>query len=91
MRTVRLRGNGRVQGVGYRLWAVETAASLGLRGWVRNRSDGTVEMLLTGPEDAVAAMIEASRRGPRAARVTTIRVADDRDDGSIGFGARPTE
>jgi acylphosphatase len=45
MKTVRRRGSGRVQGVGYRVWAVDTATSLGLRGWVRNRTDGTIEML----------------------------------------------
>ena len=46
--TVRLRITGEVQGVGYRLWARRTATGLGLRGWVRNRFDGTVEALVTG-------------------------------------------
>jgi len=41
-KTVRLHITGRVQAVGYRLWATRTAASLGLRGWVRNRADGSV-------------------------------------------------
>jgi acylphosphatase len=91
MKTVRLCCSGRVQGVGYRLWAVETATRLGLQGWVRNRADGTVEMLLTGPEDAVVAMIAAARRGPPAACVGAMRSADAEDDGSIGFTARPTK
>ena len=89
--TVRLRISGKVQGVGYRLWAMRTAARLGLRGWVRNRSDGSVEALVTGDPEAVAAMTEACREGPRGARVTDVTAAPDEDDGSVGFEARPTE
>lgn len=91
MKTVRIRVVGRVQGVGYRVWATRVAAEIGLRGWVRNRADGTVEMLVTGRDDAIAAMIEAANGGPRAARVGEVRVADDQDDGSLGFIARATE
>jgi acylphosphatase len=87
---VRLRIDGQVQGVGYRMWTERAAAALGIRGWVRNRSDGTVELLATGSEDAVAALIEACRQGPRAAVVTDIAIADAEDDGSVGFSARPT-
>ena len=89
--TVRLRITGQVQGVGYRLWMTRTAASLGLRGWVRNRTDGSVEALVTGPPEAVAAMIDASRKGPFGAQVTDVTVTPDKDDGSVGFVARPTE
>ncbi len=91
MKTVRLRVAGRVQGVGYRAWAVRAASELGLRGWVRNRRDGAVEVLVTGPEDAVAAMIEAARRGPSAAHVDKVCVTDAQDEGSRGFVALPTE
>jgi acylphosphatase len=90
MQTVRLRITGRVQGVGYRAWAVETARRLGLRGWVRNRADRSVEALVSGDEDAVAAMIEACRDGPFAARVAEVAVSDDEEDGSSGFAPRPT-
>ena len=89
--TVRLRITGRVQGVGYRLWITRAAASLGLRGWVRNRTDGSVEALVTGAPEAVAAMIEASRKGPLGAQVRDVTVTPDQDDGSMGFVARPTE
>jgi acylphosphatase len=89
-RTVRLRISGRVQMVGYRAWAIDAATDLGLRGWVRNRSDGRVEALVSGPADAVEAMIAACRRGPPAARVAAVEVAEDDDDGSPGFTARPT-
>ena len=91
MESARLRITGRVQGVGYRAWAIDTAARLGLRGWVRNRRDGSVEALVTGEEDAVAAMIEACREGPFAARVTEVEVSEAADDGSDGFRPRATE
>lgn len=90
MRTVRLHIAGRVQAVGYRAWMIATAADLGLRGWVRNRSDGTVEALASGSEEAVAALIKACRRGPPAARVTAVEIADAEDDGNAGFTACPT-
>jgi acylphosphatase len=91
MKTVRLRITGRVQGVGYRLWASRTAAKLGMRGWVRNRLDGSVEALVTGDPEDVAAMIKASRNGPPGAHVTEVTVTPDTDDGTIGFVALPTE
>jgi acylphosphatase len=89
--TVRLRVTGRVQGVGYRLWMTRTAASLGLRGWVQNRTDGSVEALVTGTPQAVAALIEAARKGPIGAHVRDVAVIQDEDDGSVGFDSRPTE
>jgi acylphosphatase len=90
MPVVRLVITGRVQGVGYRAWAIATARHLALRGWVRNRSDGAVEALVAGPAEAVAAMLAACRRGPDAARVLAVAVDDANEDGSIGFTARPT-
>jgi acylphosphatase len=90
MRSVRLRITGRVQGVGYRAWAVQTAGRLGVRGWVRNRADGSVEALVTGDDTAVAAMIASCRRGPFVASVTDVAIAEAVDDGSEGFTPRPT-
>jgi acylphosphatase len=90
-KTVRLRITGGVQGVGYRVWATRTASSLGLRGWVRNRSDGSVEVLATGTPDALATLVEASRQGPHGARVIAVTAVPDEDDGSVGFTAVPTE
>lgn len=91
MRTVRLRIEGRVQGVGYRVWAIETAAGLGLRGWVRNRVDGSVEIRVSGTPPAITVLIEACEQGPRGALVARVAVTDEADDGSTGFAARPTE
>ena len=90
-KSVRLRITGSVQGVGYRLWVTRMASHLGLRGWVRNRSDGSVEALASGAPDAVAAMVEACRRGPSAARVAAMTVSEAEDDGSLGFAALPIE
>jgi acylphosphatase len=90
MRAVRLRISGRVQGVGYRAWAVRMAARLAVRGWVRNRADGDVEALVVGDEPAVTAMVEACRRGPSTATVADVVISEAEDDGSAGFEARPT-
>ena len=90
MRSVRLTITGRVQGVGYRMWAERTATALGITGWVRNRTDGSVELFATGTNDAVATLIEGCGRGPRAAAVTGVAVEEAEDDGGQGFGARPT-
>jgi acylphosphatase len=65
---------GRVQGVGYRVWVEDEASRRGLAGWTRNRRDGSVEAVFAGPPDAVAAMIEACRRGPPSARVDAVDV-----------------
>jgi acylphosphatase len=90
MRTVRLIVTGRVQGIGYRMWAERTASALGIRGWVRNRADGSVELHASGEEDAIAALIEACRQGPRAAVVSDIAIEDAEDDGSVAFSTRET-
>jgi acylphosphatase len=89
--TLRLRIIGKVQGVGYRLWATRTAASLGLRGWVRNRRDGSVEALVTGRSEDVGAMVGGAHKGPPGARVVELTATPDDDDGSVGFTALPTE
>jgi acylphosphatase len=90
MRSACLVITGRVQGVGYRIWAERKALSLGIRGWVRNRHDGSVELLATGSDGALASLIQACRQGPRGAAVTDVIIADAEDDGSVGFSARPT-
>ena len=72
MRTVRLVVTGRVQGVGYRIWAERTASALGISGWVRNRRDGSVEALFAGSPKAVAEMIALCRHGPPSSRVEAV-------------------
>lgn len=89
-KAVLARIGGRVQGVWYRGWTVETAQGLGLSGWVRNRADGTVEALFAGPTAAVDRMLAACRDGPPAARVNGITLSVAEDPGAGGFEQRPT-
>ena len=75
-RAVRARISGRVQGVSYRVWARGEAMRLGLTGWVRNESDGSVSALIAGADSAVAAMIERLWQGPRGAAVSKVEIED---------------
>jgi acylphosphatase len=63
---------GRVQGVGFRAFVAETAMMLDLLGWVRNRWDGSVETLAEGPRPQLEKFLEALKRGPSMAYVTTV-------------------
>ena len=67
---------GRVQGVGYRAWVHHQAELRGLEGWVRNRRDGSVEALLSGPAETVRTMLQVCRSGPASARVEGIDTSD---------------
>ena len=67
---------GRVQGVGFRYAFADEARVRGLGGWVRNRRDGRVEALVSGPAPAVEAMIAWARVGPPAARVASVDVEE---------------
>ena len=88
---VRLVIRGRVQGVGYRWWARGEARRLGLDGWVRNRADGSVELVAAGSAGAVAALEGLCRRGPASARVTAVeRTGAAEADIPPGFDALPT-
>ena len=89
-RSVRVLIEGSVQGVGYRAWTERVAAELDLSGWVRNRRDGTVEALFSGPAEEVAEMLERCRDGPRAARVTAVRVIEEGGPAPEGFEVLPT-
>ena len=79
----RLTIRGRVQGVGYRDAAVQSAFVHQVAGWVRNRNDGTVEAFVQGSPDAVARYLEWARQGPPLARVTAVEVVDDKPDASL--------
>tara|TARA_Y100000588_G_scaffold127315_1_gene139556 strand:- start:581 stop:880 length:300 start_codon:yes stop_codon:yes gene_type:complete len=69
---VRVRISGQVQGVWFRAWISKRAVDLDLDGWVRNRSDGTVEALFAGPQPAVERMVTDCRDGPSAASVSEV-------------------
>lgn len=91
MIALRLSVIGRVQGVGFRAWAVHEAMRRNLRGWVRNRRDGSVEALVIGESEAVAGMAAACRLGPPLAQVIEVRQSPAEDDGSADFFELPTD
>jgi acylphosphatase len=80
--------SGDVQGVFFRDATREEASSRGVAGWVRNRSDGTVEAVFEGPEDAVSALVELCRSGPGSARVEQLDVESEEPEGLSGFEVR---
>lgn len=67
---------GRVQGVGFRWFVEHAAVQLGLAGWVRNRADGSVEVLATGSRERLHTLYTELRKGPRASRVDNVEVED---------------
>lgn len=86
-----IRVSGRVQGVGYRAGLLEQARALGLKGWVRNRADGSVEALVRGDPEAVDAIIAWAKRGPPAARVSDVHVGPAAEEPlATRFEVRPT-
>lgn len=89
-RRVRLRIHGRVQGVFYRAAARDAATRLGVRGWVRNLADGTVEALAAGTDDAIDGFVAACRAGSTAARVDRVEVEPAAPDAELpdGFEVR---
>ncbi len=93
MSQVAIRGfvSGRVQGVGFRWFALDRARTLGLAGWVRNVRDGRVEFQVQGDAAAVDRFMEAIRVGPPAAVVTGVTaVPADVDPAVRGFEIRPS-
>jgi len=75
---------GRVQGVAFRVHAIDEATRLGLSGWIRNRHDGTVEARAEGTPDAVDAFVAWCHRGPPAALVEDVRVSPESPTGLDG-------
>ena len=91
MLTRRLQITGRVQGVGFRYAMRHEAARRGVRGWVRNRGDGSVEALLAGDAAAVEALTAWARQGPPGAEVTEVRALPGAEDAlPEGFELRAT-
>ena len=76
---------GRVQGVGFRFFAVRAARELGVRGWVRNRPDGAVETVVEGEDGPVVEYLARLGRGPGGSRVDAVAVEDLEAQGLAGF------
>jgi acylphosphatase len=75
--TLRLRIEGFVQAVGYRNFMIAEATRLGLDGWVRNRSDGTVEVLVSGPQKVVEALVQLAMHGHPPSRVKSVDIHNE--------------
>lgn len=82
---------GRVQGVGYRAFVEDRARERGISGWVRNRSDGTVEAVFAGPAADIETLLSACDEGPRRAIVIDIVTKDYDGPPPTRFIVRPTE
>jgi acylphosphatase len=80
--------HGSVQGVFFRDTTRRRAESRGVRGWVRNRPDGTVEALFEGEPDAIESMVSFAREGPRGAQVERVEVEQVEPEGNDGFEIR---
>ena len=68
------KASGRVQGVGFRMYVRENASRLGIRGWVMNMSDGTVDMEVQGPSDKVDKLFEIIQEGNYFIKVTEFHI-----------------
>ncbi|GAB6054181.1 acylphosphatase [Magnetospira thiophila] len=89
-KSVLVRIEGRVQGVWFRGWTTAEAQRRGLNGWVRNRRDGSVEALFSGPVDRVNDMLAACATGPTAARVSGVYPKPADPPQHPGFVGLPT-
>lgn len=84
MSATRVLVSGRVQGVGFRIFCLQEARASGVSGWVRNLDDGRVEALFSGPDAAVAHMVQWCRTGPPSARVEDVQTAQVSGSASTG-------
>lgn len=87
-RAVQVRARGRVQGVAFRWHTAEQAKRLGVRGWVRNLDDGSVQAWLEGAAEQVESLVRWMRSGPPAARVDALEAQDASARGLVGFEVR---
>jgi len=88
--SLRLKVEGFVQAVGFRNFAIEKAKALNLDGWVRNRSDGTVEALISGSTKSVEAFVAACTQGPAGSKITSIDLHNAEPPEEKGFHRRPS-
>lgn len=89
-KTLQVRITGRVQGVGYRAWMEQAARARGIGGWVRNRRDGSVEALITGPDDKIDEMLGYLWVGPTDSRVARVDTEPAPLPMQLGFRTLPT-
>jgi len=88
--TMNIRIEGDVQGCGFRDFAVREGNARKLKGWVRNRTDGSLEAVASGPTREVEAFIAVCMQGPRGARVDALNLQPVEPPDTLGFIRRPT-
>jgi acylphosphatase len=84
----RLIVHGRVHGVGFRVFVAGAARTRGVAGWVRNRTEGTVEVVLEGEQEQVESLVRLCGEGPRAARVAQVETLSEEPEGLRRFEIR---
>jgi acylphosphatase len=85
------RVTGRVQGVGFRYYVLGEAVRLGLTGWVRNRRDGSVEVLAEGEQEQLERLVQTLKRGSSSSLVADVKIDWLESTGEFpGFSARVT-
>ncbi len=90
-KTVKVTISGKVQGVGFRSWTIRWAKKLDISGWVRNKSDGTVEALFSGEEKDIGEMIRKCYHGPANSLVEDVKAITATEETQPGFLQKPTE
>jgi acylphosphatase len=83
-----VRVTGLVQGVFFRAWARDEAQALGVSGWIRNCSDGSVEALVEGEAEAIEELIDLLREGPPGAQVEDVEIEEADREGLSSFEVR---
>jgi acylphosphatase len=83
MKRVRVTVSGDVHGVGFRSITKHRAGKIGVRGWVRNNSDGTVEAVFEGDDEKVSDMVEWCKKGPPTSYVETVEVVEEKYSGEF--------
>jgi acylphosphatase len=83
-----VRVTGLVQGVFFRAWARDEAQALGVSGWIRNCSDGSVEALIEGDSEAIEELIDLLREGPPGAQVEDVEIEEADREGLSSFEVR---
>ena len=83
---IRAKFYGRVQGVFFRANTKEKASELNLNGWVKNKEDGSVEMVVDGEEDSIQALLNWCKKGPGISRIDRINILKENKKGKFsGF------
>lgn len=88
--SLRVHVHGFVQGVGFRDFLMVSAQTHRLDGWVRNRADGSVEALVSGPTKAVELFVSHATKGPHGAKVSAVDLHNSEPPAEKGFVRRPS-